>query len=142
MNLYPSILVAHKRIRPHVLQTPLFLSTYLSDLSGGKVYFKLESEQHTGSFKARGALNKLLATPSTEYAKGFVTASTGNHAQGFARALQIAGAKGTIYLPENASSAKVEALKSYPAELKFHGNDCLTTELYACLLYTSDAADE
>ena len=131
MNLYPSILAANKRIRPHILATPLFPSTYLSNLSGGKVYLKLESEQHTGSFKARGALNKILATPEAEQVKGFITASTGNHAQGFARALQIAGAQGTIYLPETASSAKVAALKSYPAELKFHGTDPLSTELFA-----------
>jgi len=131
MNLFPSIVAAHKRIRSHILQTPLFPSTYLSELSGGNVYFKLESEQYTGSFKARGALNKILATPTSEYSKGFITASTGNHAQGFARALQIAGATGTIYLPEGASPAKIEALKSYPAELKFHGTDPLTTELYA-----------
>ncbi len=131
MNLYPSILAAKKRIHSNILQTPLFPSTYLSGLSGGKVYLKLESEQYTGSFKARGALNKILATPKSDYQKGFVTASTGNHAQGFARALQIAGAQGTIYLPEGASPAKVEALKSYPAELKFHGTDPLTTELYA-----------
>ena len=131
MKLYPAIIAAEKRIRPYILETPLFPSYYLSGLSGGKVYLKLESEQYTGSFKARGALNKILATSKTDQAKGFVTASTGNHAQGFARALQIAGASGTIYLPETASPAKVEALKSYPVELKFHGKDPLTTELYA-----------
>jgi len=131
MNLYPSIIEAEKRIRPHILQTPLFPSYYLSGLSGGKVYLKLESEQYTGSFKARGALNKILATPITDRTKGFITASTGNHAQGFARALEIAGASGTIYLPETASPAKIEALRSYDVELKFHGTDPLTTELYA-----------
>ena len=123
MNLYPNILFANKRVRPHIFQTPLFPSNYLSDLSGGKVFLKLESEQYTGSFKARGALNKILSTPRSQQAKGFMTASTGNHAQGFARALQIAGAEGTIYLPEGASPAKVKALKSYPAKLKFHGTD-------------------
>jgi len=131
MNLYPNILFANKRIRPHILQTPLFPSNYLSNLSGGKVFLKLESEQYTSSFKARGALNKILSTPKSEQAKGFMTASTGNHAQGFARALQIAGAEGTIYLPEGASPAKVKALRSYPAKLKFHGTDPLTTELFA-----------
>jgi len=131
MNLFPSIVAAEKRIRPHILTTPLFPSYYLSGLSGGQVYLKLESEQYTGSFKARGALNKIIATPKSEQKRGFITASTGNHAQGFARALQIAGAAGTIYLPETASPAKVAALKSYPVDLQFHGKDPLTTELYA-----------
>ena len=131
MNLFPSIMAAEKRIRPHILTTPLFPSYYLSGLSGGQVYLKLESEQYTGSFKARGALNKILATPKSAQKRGFITASTGNHAQGFARALQIAEAAGTIYLPETASPAKVAALRSYPVDLQFHGKDPLTTELYA-----------
>ncbi len=94
MNLFPHILAAEKRIRPYILTTPWFPSYYLSNLSGGQVFLKLESEQYTGSFKARGALNKILATPDAEKKRGFITASTGNHAQGFARALSIAGGEG------------------------------------------------
>ena len=89
-------------IRPHVLETPLFHSVYLSELNQGEVYLKLESEQYTGSFKARGALNKVLSLSAEQKANGLVTASTGNHAQGFARALSITGDRGLIYLPENA----------------------------------------
>jgi threonine dehydratase len=62
---------------------------------------------------------------------GLLTASTGNHAQGFARALDIAGGRGLICLPENAQPSKVEALRHFDVELTFHGNDCLETELYA-----------
>lgn len=131
MNLYPEVVLAEKRIQGNILKTPLFPSTYLSELSGGKVYLKLENEQYTGSFKARGALNKILSTSEEERKIGFITASTGNHAQGFARALSIAGASGTIFLPTNASPAKVEALKSYPVELEFFGNNSLETELHA-----------
>ncbi len=131
MKLYDEIAQAAERIRGQVLRTPLFYSTYLSALNGGEVYLKLESEQYTGSFKARGALNKVLKLSPDEKSKGLVTASTGNHAQGFARALTIAGAKGTIYLPTNAEPSKVEALKYYDAQLEFHGDDPLTTELHA-----------
>lgn len=131
MNLFPEVIAAEKRIQNHILQTPLFPSNYLSGLSGGKVYLKLENEQYTGSFKARGALNKILGTTIEERKIGFITASTGNHAQGFARALSIAGATGTIFLPENASPAKVEALKSYPVALEFFGHNSLETELHA-----------
>ncbi len=131
MNILQEILDAERRIRPYVLKTPLFKSVYLSELIKGEVYFKLESEQITGSFKARGGLNKVLSLSQEEKEKGCLTASTGNHAQGMANALSISGTKGVIFLPENASPSKVEALKHYNATLKFHGQDCLTTELHA-----------
>ncbi len=131
MNIYQEILGAEKRIRPYVLKTPLFKSIYLSELINGAVYFKLESEQITGSFKVRGAMNKVLSLTDDEKKKGCLTASTGNHAQGMANALNISGTKGIIFLPENAAPSKVEALRHYNAELKFHGLDCLTTELFA-----------
>ncbi len=131
MNLFPEIVAAEKRIKTNILKTPLYPSNYLSQLSKGQVFLKLENEQYTGSFKARGALNKILSATPEEVATGFITASTGNHAQGFARALSIAGATGTIFLPENASPAKVEALKSYPVELEFYGHNSLETELHA-----------
>lgn len=131
MSMHQQIAEASKRISTQILNTPLFHSTYLSDLNKGEVYLKLESEQYTGSFKARGALNKVLKLSQADRDKGLVTASTGNHAQGFARALTIAKAKGTIYLPTNADPSKVDALKYYDAALEFHGNDPLTTELHA-----------
>jgi threonine dehydratase len=121
---------AAERIGPHILHTPLLRSRYLED-GGGRVYLKLENEQHTGSFKARGALNKVLSLSTAERRRGMLTASTGNHALGFARALEIAGGRGLICLPENAQAAKVEALRHFDVELAFHGNDCLETELYA-----------
>ena len=131
LNLTEEIRQAARRIGPHVLETPLFHSAYLAELNHGEVYLKLESEQYTGSFKARGALNKVLSLAPEQKANGLLTASTGNHAQGFARALAISGDYGLIYLPENADPSKVEALKHYGVELAFHGNDCLKTELHA-----------
>ena len=109
----------------------MFRSVYLGELSGGEVGLKLESEQYTGSFKARGALNKVLSMSPEEKSAGLVTASTGNHAQGFARALTLSGDKGLIYLPENAEPSKVEALKHYDVELAYYGNSCVETELHA-----------
>jgi len=131
MDILQEILTAEKRIRPHILKTPLLESKELSKLIGGKVFLKLESEQYTGSFKARGSLNKVLSLTEDEKKRGLVTASTGNHALGFARALEIAKCKGTIYLPKIASKSKVKSLENYDAELRFHGPSCLSAEMYA-----------
>jgi len=131
MNIFQEILQAEKRIRPHILKTPLIESRNLSKQIEGKVFLKLENEQHTGSFKARGSLNKILSLTDDEKKRGVTTASTGNHALGFARALQIANVQGTVYLPENASKAKIAALGEYPVQLAFYGTDALSTELHA-----------
>lgn len=131
MDLLPEIIKADKRIRPHCLRTPLLASRPLAQLNGGQVYLKMESEQHTGSFKARGSMNRIATLSAEEKARGVITASTGNHALGFARALEITGTTGTIYLPENASPSKIEALRHYRVDLQFHGRDSLQTELFA-----------
>lgn len=131
MNLLREIHLAEKRIRPHTLTTPLMESRELGKEIGGKVYLKLESEQHTGSFKARGSLNKVLSLSEKEKSKGVITASTGNHALGMARALELTGTKGTIFLPQTAANAKVEALRNYAVNLEFYGTDPLATEVYA-----------
>lgn len=124
-SLHSRISESAKRIAPHILRTPLLYSPYIS------AHLKLESEQYTGSFKLRGALNKVLSMTPEQREQGLLTASTGNHAQGFARALSIAGGRGIVYLPENAQPSKVEALRYYGVELVFHGRDCLETELHA-----------
>ncbi len=131
MNILHEIEQAEKRIRPHILRTPLIESRELSQLIEGKVFLKMESEQYTGSFKARGSMNKILSLTTAEKQQGMITASTGNHALGCARALEITQTKGTIYLPKNASKSKVAALRHYGAELTFHGTNSLETELYA-----------
>lgn len=130
-DIYEEILKAETRIRPYTLTTPLLLSRPLSKLINGNVYLKLESEQHTGSFKARGSLNKILSLTDKEKSQGVITASTGNHALGFSRALEIADLEGTVYLPPSASPAKIKALEDYPATLKFYGNNSLETEIHA-----------
>ena len=129
--MFKEILDARKRIGSEIMVTELLHSPILSEKIEGRVYLKMESEQHTGSFKARGSLNKILSLTDNQISKGIVTASTGNHALGVARALEIAGLNGTIFLPVNASSQKIKRLKKYPVELRFHGNSSLETEIYA-----------
>lgn len=122
---------AARRINPHILRTPLMHSNWLSDFCGGDVYLKLENEQHTGSFKARGSLNKLMWMQENKISKMPITASTGNHGLGFARALNLLDMKGKIYLPTTAVDSKVEAIKAYDVELEFYGDDPYTTEMHA-----------
>jgi len=120
---------AYERIAPHVKKTRLIHSQELSDIVQGNVYLKLESEQHTGSFKARGALNKVKASLPT--VKTFITASTGNHGAGFGRAIETTQQKGIVCLPINASKTKVEKIKSFPVQIITEGNSPLETELFA-----------
>ena len=131
MNIKDQVLKAEKRIRKYVRETPLDHSPYLSKLSNANVYLKLENLQLTGSFKARGALNKILSLSKEQREKGITTASTGNHALAVANALKMIGGKGTIYLPSNAAKTKVEALGYYNIQLKFHGNSCDEAEIFA-----------
>lgn len=131
MDILSKILQAERRIRPYILKTPLIRSNYLSKLSKGNVYLKLESEQVTGSFKARGSLNKLMAVAESDKNQFVITASTGNHGLGFARALKILEMNGRIVLPENAAASKVDALKSYGAEIEFYGQDSYEAEMFA-----------
>lgn len=131
MDWAEAIKQARARIGPQIYQTPLLRCPQLSALNGGEVWLKLESEQHTGSFKARGALNKVLSLTAEQKRHGLITASTGNHARGFARALSLSGDGGVIVLPNNADPGKVEALRAFPVELRFHGKGCLEAEMHA-----------
>ena len=131
MDVKKEVLAAEKRIRKYIRETPLEFSPYLSDSCNCNVFLKLENLQLTGSFKTRGAFNKLLSLSKKEKEKGVITASTGNHALGVAYALKTLGYKGTIYLPTNTSKAKIEALSYYDAPLKYHSTDCVETEVFA-----------
>lgn len=124
-------LAAEKRIRPHIRRTPLEPAADLSRENDGRVYLKLESMQHTGSFKVRGALNRLLALDESETRAGVVTASSGNHGLATAFGMNRLGIDGTIYLPEKASPLKVRMLAELGAKIRFHGVDCDRTEAFA-----------
>ncbi|MDZ7659331.1 threonine/serine dehydratase [Fodinibius sp.] len=131
MELLKEIEQAHKRIRDDIFQTPLIYTNWLSNHCNGDVYLKLESEQITGSFKARGSLNKLKWIQEQNLDSLPVTASTGNHGLGFARACDLLGIKGKVFLPHNAVVSKVESIKAFDVEIEFHGDDPYTTEMYA-----------
>jgi threonine dehydratase len=102
--------------------TPLQESGYVNDLIGTRVYFKLENLQRTGSFKLRGAYNRIRQLSAEELARGVVAASAGNHAQGVALAAGLVGTSAQIVMPKGASLTKVEATKAYGAEVVLAGD--------------------
>jgi threonine dehydratase len=114
---------AYERIRPYITRTPLRRSATLSRLLGAEIHLKCENLQKTGSFKARGAVHRLLGMPRGQRRRGVVAASAGNHAQGVAYASSIAGVEATIVMPETAAIAKVEATRGYGAEVVLAGAD-------------------
>ncbi|MFW6131279.1 MAG: threonine/serine dehydratase [Candidatus Aminicenantaceae bacterium] len=130
-NFKKEVLDADQRIRNHIRQTPLEYSFYLSRLGSCHVYLKLEIMQITNSFKLRGAMSKLYSLEKRELEQGVVTASSGNHGIAFAYVVKNLGCQGTVYLPKNTSSSKIEALKYYDVELKYYGYDCVQTEAFA-----------
>jgi threonine dehydratase len=133
--LVDSVLAADRRIRPYVRETPLEPSETLAAATGSTdaaVWLKCENLQRTGSFKLRGAFNKLLTSPPAMLTRGVVTASTGNHGRAVAHALSVMGARGTIYLPTCVSAGKIETLRRYPSvTLAFHGADSGVAEVHA-----------
>ena len=128
MNVYKLALDASKRINRYIVSTPLKRSSWLSDETGANVFLKCENFQHTGSFKFRGALNKLLSLSDEERSKGIVTASTGNHGVAIARAMSILKTSGLVYTPSNVSDYKIERIKKYGVGIKLFGNDCVISE--------------
>ncbi len=107
---------AAERIAPYIRSTPVVKATATRQLlADAEVWMKLESLQPTGSFKARGATNRLLTTPRQELAAGIVTASGGNHGLATARAARIAGVTATVFVPETAEQAKIDATEAQPS---------------------------
>jgi threonine dehydratase len=111
------IRAAADRLRPYITRTPLLQSSLLDTRCRGKVFLKAECLQQTGSFKIRGALNRLLQLSAEERAAGVVAYSSGNHAQGVALAGKIAGVSTTIVMPEDAPAVKRERTRRYGAEI-------------------------
>jgi len=102
--------------------TKLVYSEYLSEQTGGKIYLKPENMQHTGAYKLRGAYYKISTLTEEERAKGIVTASAGNHAQGVAYAAKEFGCKATIVMPTITPLIKVNRTKAYGAEVILYGD--------------------
>lgn len=120
-SLKDQIYEAQERLEEIVIQTPLVPSNILSGLKEGKIFFKLENLQRTGSFKIRGAYNKLAQLSPSEIERGVIAASAGNHAQGVAISAKMLGIRARIFMPVNAPQTKIEATEKYGATVKLIG---------------------
>ncbi|SDE04184.1 threonine ammonia-lyase [Sporomusa acidovorans] len=125
---------AWQRITPFVHQTPLQHSRTLSEIANCQAYLKLENMQKTGSFKIRGAVNKIFTLSPEKMACGVLSASAGNHAQGVAWAAKACQVSATIVMPEKAPAAKVRATKAYGANVVLCGQNYDEAYRYACEL--------
>jgi len=135
MNIeFKDIQAAHDLIRDRVLRTPCFPAARLSELTGANVILKLENLQHTGAFKVRGALVKLLSLSTQERQAGVIAASAGNHAQGvgyFARQLNIPA---TIVMAQNTPFTKISRTEALGAKVVLHGDDFIQARDHAYAL--------
>ena len=113
---------AVEQVQKAAIKTELIYSDYLSEQTGNKVYLKPENLQKTGAYKIRGAYYKISTLTEEERAKGLVTASAGNHAQGVAYAAKVYGCKAVIVMPTTTPLMKVDRTKSYGAEVVLYGN--------------------
>ncbi len=113
---------AQEVLKPVIKETSLLECKELSNMTGGNVYLKAENLQLTGSFKIRGAYNKITNLSDEEKAAGVIASSAGNHAQGVALSATKLGIKSTIVMPEIAPLAKVAATKNFGAEVVLHGS--------------------
>ena len=120
------IRAAAPAIRAQVHHTPLFVNRSLTErcqMEPNTLHLKMENFQRTGSFKIRGALHRLGQLTDAEKMAGVVAASAGNHAQGIALAAKVTGVKATVFMPEFASIAKIQATRRYGAEVILEGRN-------------------
>ncbi|HKU54408.1 MAG TPA: threonine/serine dehydratase [Rhizomicrobium sp.] len=114
---FADIQAAALRIAPHAVRTPLVESWQLNALTGGRIFLKLEILQRTGSFKFRGACNRLAMIPASVRPKGVVAFSSGNHAQGVAAAAALFGMPALIVMPSDAPRPKIEGTRAFGAQI-------------------------
>lgn len=132
---FDDITAAAERIAPHVERTPLRRSPRLSKLTGAEVFIKYENQQFTGSFKDRGACNKLIQLTPEERARGVITASAGNHAQALACQAARCGAPAVIVMPMATPTVKMEQTRGFGAEIVLEGetlDDCSVRAMAIC----------
>ena len=131
MVTHGDIYAARRRMGTWVRRTPFERSQLLSELTGGEVYLKLENRQLTGSFKIRGASNRIALLTPDERRRGVVAASSGNHAQGVAYAARQLGVRAAIVVPGNTPKMKRDAIRALGADLTVHGNEYMDAERLA-----------
>ena len=123
MITYVDVEEARERIKDQIYLSPFPYSETISRMSGNRVFFKLENLQMTGSFKERGALNRLLALAPEEAARGVIAASAGNHGMAVAFHSRRLGIAATIVMPRHAPLIKISRVRQYGAEVLLHGDD-------------------
>ena len=126
--MFNKIIKAKKLINQHIINTPSGLSYALSELTGRSIFVKYENKQHTGSFKFRGSLNKLLSLTEVQKKRGVIAMSAGNHAQGISLGCKYLGIKATIVMPNNTPFEKIRKNIDYGANVIIHGNNVLESE--------------
>ncbi len=131
IDVAAEVRAAEARVRPYLLTTPAVPAVGLSGEIGSPVVLKCENLQHTGSFKARGALSKVLSLSAQEAERGIVTASTGNHGAAVAYAAQIVGADALVVVPDNANPSKLAAIERLGARIQVRGVDSVESETAA-----------
>ena len=146
-ELHPGVLpafddvqAAAARLAGIVRRTPLLAGTPLDGLTGGRVLLKLESLQRTGSFKLRGAYNRLVQLDPDERAAGVVAFSSGNHAQGVACAADMLGIRATIVMPSDAPRTKLEGTRALGADIVLYDRDRESREAIAAKLAADSGA--
>lgn len=130
-DIYQRSQQAHLALRPQVRYTPFDRSYALSTQYECELFLKSEHLQHTGSFKFRGASNKIRLLAEKQRAEGIITASSGNHGQGMALAGALAGVPVTVYAASSAAALKLDAIASYGAKVVTLDTDPLNVELQA-----------
>lgn len=118
-----TIKAAADRIRPAIYESPLVHSKTLSRLTGNSIFLKLENLQMTGSFKERGALNRILTMTDDEQRRGVIAASAGNHGQGVAYHATQRGIFVQIWMPRSTPLIKLSATRAYGADVVLHGDN-------------------
>jgi len=131
VDVQEAVIAAERRIRGHVRETPVENSPALGSSADCRVWLKLENLQRTGSFKLRGATNKLRGLDDRARASGVVAASTGNHGMAVACASASLSCRAVIFVPDNAVESKVESIRTFGAEVVRHGDDCVVAEAAA-----------
>lgn len=125
------IKTAYRLIHPYISMTPTEYSPLLSKIMGCQLYIKCEHQQRTGSFKFRGAINKLLTLNEKQRQQGVITASTGNHGHAMALAGKLTSTNIIVYAPSKASPIKLDAIRSYACQIVMVKGDALQTEIAA-----------
>jgi threonine dehydratase len=110
---------AAKRIRGHVVRTPVVQSLVVDKTLGTEIFFKCENQQHVGAFKSRGACNAVFCLTEDEAAAGVIAHSSGNHAAALARAAQLRGIAAHIVMPHDSATVKIDAVRGYGVEPRF-----------------------